>query len=54
MCEKKEKGKKPDGLRCLNLVGIFVSLQEFISSSGYSYIGTTPALDKEKTVQLQP
>lgn len=54
MCEKKEEGKKPDGLRCLNLVGIFVTLQEFISSARYSYIGTMPALDKEEIAQLQP
>lgn len=43
-----EEGKKPDGLRCLNLVNISVSLQEFISGPTYSYIGTMPALGKEE------
>lgn len=54
MCEKKEEGKKPDGLRCLNLVSIFVSLQVFTSGARYSYIGTMPALDREEIAQLQP
>lgn len=53
MCEK-EEGKKCDGLRCSNIVSIFVSLQEFISSARYCYTGTMPALDKEEIAQLQP
>lgn len=54
MCEKKEEGKKCDSLRCSNLVSISVGLQEFISSAGYSYIRTMPALDKEEIAQLHP
>lgn len=54
MCEKKELRKKPDGLRCLNLVSICLDLQEFISSVSYSYIRTMSAPDEEEIAQLQP
>lgn len=54
MSENKELGKKPDGLRCLNLVSICVGLQEFIPSVSSSCIGTIPALDKEEIAQLKP
>lgn len=47
--------KKPDGLTCLNLMRIFVCLQEFILSARHACIRTMPGQDKEEmSVKRQP